>query len=191
MSNVFSFSGTVGSDAVVRYLPSGQAVLNVSVANNVGFSDKQQTLWIRVVLWGRRAEGSLKDYLRKGQQVFVSGELTMSEYKANDGTMKTSLELNANILDLVGKRAEASGSSDYNAPASAGSYAQQPQYQQPAPAYQQQPPAQNYAPQPAQNYAPQPAQNYAPPPAPNYAPPQQPRPSAPNVDAPYDDDIPF
>ena len=181
MSNVFSFTGTVGSDAVVRYLPSGQAVLNVSVANNVGFSDKQQTLWIRVVLWGKRAEGSLKDYLKKGQAVFVSGELTMSEYKANDGTMKTSLELNANILDLVGKRAEASGSNDYNAPAPAGSYAQ-PQYQQPAPAYQQQPPAQNYAPQPAQNYAP--------PPAPNYAP-QQPRPSAPNVDAPYDDDIPF
>jgi single-stranded DNA-binding protein len=99
----------------------------------------------------------------------------MSEYKANDGTMKTSLELNANILDLVGKRAEASGSSDYNAPAPAQNYA--------PPQYQQQPPAQNYAPQPAQNYAP--------PPAPNYAPPQQPRPSAPNVDAPYDDDIPF
>lgn len=181
MSNVFSFSGTVGSDAVVRYLPSGQAVLNVSVANNVGFSDKQQTLWIRVVVWGKRAEGQLSQFLKKGQQVFVSGELTMSEYKANDGTMKTSLELNANILDLVGKRAEAPGSSDYNAPAPAGSYAQ-PQYQQPAPAYQQQPPAQNYAPQPAQNYAP---------PAPNYAPPQAPRPSAPNVDAPYDDDIPF
>lgn len=179
MSNVFSFTGTVGNEAVVRYLPSGQAVLNVSVANNVGFGDKQQTMWIRVALWGKRAESNFKTLLVKGQQVFVSGELTMSEYKANDGSMRTSLELNANILDLVGKRNESSGSGNYNAPAKAGNYAPQQQYQQPpAPAaYQQQPPPQNYAPQPTQNYA---------------QPPQQPRQSAPNGDAPFvDDDIPF
>ena len=106
MSNVFSFTGTVGRDAEVRYLPSGQAVLNVNVANNVGFGDKQQTLWIRVALFGKRAEGSLKDYLKKGQQVFVSGELTQSEYRANDGTTKTSLELIASIIDLIGKKNE-------------------------------------------------------------------------------------
>jgi single-strand DNA-binding protein len=40
--------------------------------------------------------------------VFVSGELTQSEYKANDGTTKTSLELNANIVDLIGKKNESS-----------------------------------------------------------------------------------
>ena len=106
MSNVFSFTGTVGRDAEVRYLPSGQAVLNVNVANNIGFGDKQQTLWIRVTLFGKRAEGQLQNYLKKGQQVFVSGELTQSEYKANDGTTKTSLELNANIIDLIGKKNE-------------------------------------------------------------------------------------
>jgi single-strand DNA-binding protein len=108
MSNVFSFTGTVGRDAEVRYAPSGLAVLNVTVANNIGFGDKQQTLWIRVALFGKRAEGQLQNYLKKGQQVFVSGELTQSEYKANDGTTKTSLELNANIIDLIGKKNEAS-----------------------------------------------------------------------------------
>lgn len=108
MSNVFSFTGTVGRDAEVRYTPSGLAVLSVTVANNVGFKDKEQTLWIRVALFGKRAEGGLQNYLKKGQQVFVSGELTQSEYKANDGSMKTSLELNANIIDLLGKRNEAS-----------------------------------------------------------------------------------
>ncbi len=106
MSNVFSGVCTVGRDAEVRYAPSGMAVLNVTVANNIGFGDKQQTLWIRVVLFGKRAEGALQNYLKKGQQVFVSGELSQSEYKANDGTTKTSLELNANIIDLVGKRNE-------------------------------------------------------------------------------------
>lgn len=105
MSNVFSFTGTIGRDAEVRYLPSGQAVLNVTVANNIGFGDKQQTLWIRVALWGKRAEGSLQNYLKKGQQVFVSGELSQREFQGNDGTMKTSLEVNANILDLVGRSA--------------------------------------------------------------------------------------
>ena len=102
MSNVFSFIGTCGKDAEVRYLPSGKAVLSVSLANNIGFGDKQQTLWVRVALWGKRAEGNLKTFLVKGQQVFVSGELTMSEYKANDSTNKTQLELNANIIELIG-----------------------------------------------------------------------------------------
>ncbi len=116
MSNVFSFTGTVGRDCEVRYLPSGQAVLNVTVANNIGFGDKQQTLWIRCALWGKRAEGSLKDYLKKGQQVFVSGELSQSEYRAQDGSTKTSLELNANIIDLVGKRNESNQPQQQNYP---------------------------------------------------------------------------
>lgn len=104
MSNVFSFTGTVGRDAEVRHLPSGQVVLNVTVANNIGFGDKQQTLWISCALWGKRAEGQLHNYLKKGQQVFVSGELTQREYQAHDGTTKSSLELNVSVIDLVGKR---------------------------------------------------------------------------------------
>jgi single-strand DNA-binding protein len=108
MSNVFSFHGTVGRDAEVRFSPSGLAILNVTVANNVGFGDKQKTNWIRVVLFGKRAEGQLKDFLKKGQQVFISGELTQDEYKASDGTTKTSLELNAHIIDLLGKKNEGS-----------------------------------------------------------------------------------
>ena len=106
MSNVFSFHGTVGRDAEVRYAPSGVAVLNVTVANNIGFGDKQQTLWIRAVVFGKKAEGKLVEHLKKGQQVFVSGELTQSEYQAKDGTTKTSLELNATIIDLLGKKNE-------------------------------------------------------------------------------------
>ena len=106
MSNVFSFTGAIGRDAEVKVTPSGQSVLNVTVANNIGFGDRQQTLWIRVALWGKRAEGQLQNYLKKGQQVFVSGELTQQEYQANDGSTKSSLELNANVIDLIGKRNE-------------------------------------------------------------------------------------
>lgn len=113
MSNVFSFTGTCGADAVVRYTASGMAVLSVNVANNVGFGDKQQTLWVRVTVFGKRAEGNLKDYLKKSQQIFVSGELTQNTYQANDGTTKTSLELNATIVDLVGKKSESTGAGQY------------------------------------------------------------------------------
>ncbi|NOQ65457.1 MAG: single-stranded DNA-binding protein [Methyloprofundus sp.] len=131
MSNVFSFTGTVGRDAEVRNTPSGQTVLNVTVANNIGFGDRQKTLWIRVAVWGKRAEGQLQNYLKKGQQVFVSGELSQSEYQAQDGTTKTSLELNANVIDLVGKRNE------QQAPQQQG-YQQPAQQQQPAAAPAQQ-----------------------------------------------------
>lgn len=124
MSNVFSFTGTVGRDAEVRATPTGQTVLNVTVANNIGFGDRQQTLWVRVALWGKRAEGQLGQYLKKGQQVFVSGELSMREFQGNDGVTKTALELNANIIDLVGKRSDAGAAPmphSYAAPAPASS----------------------------------------------------------------------
>jgi single-strand DNA-binding protein len=106
MSNVFSFTGTVARDAEVRYSPNGLAILTVTVANNIGFGEKQQTLWIRVALFGKRAEGQLQNYLKKGQAVFVSGELSQNEYQAKDGTTKISLELNANVLDLIGRKNE-------------------------------------------------------------------------------------
>jgi len=128
MSNVFSGVCTVGRDAEVRSLPSGQSVLNVTVANNVGFGDKQQTVWLRVVLWGKRAEGSLKDFLKKGQQVFVSGEITTTEYQKNDGTQGFALELNANIIDLIGKR------SDVPKPETVVTYAPPPSVSSHAPA---------------------------------------------------------
>ncbi|MDO9215561.1 MAG: single-stranded DNA-binding protein [Methylococcales bacterium] len=139
MSNVFSFAGITGADAEVRYLPSGTAVLNVNVANNVGYGDKRQTLWIRVALFGKPAEGTLKDYLKKGTHVFVSGELTQREYKANDGTIRTSLELNANIIDLVGKRNEGSQPQQNYQPAPQANYQSAPSgapAQQYAPAQQ-------------------------------------------------------
>jgi single-strand DNA-binding protein len=106
MSNIFTAVCTVVRDAEVRYIPSGAAVLNVTVANNIGFGDKQKTLFIRCALFGKRAEGQLKDWLVKGQSVLVSGELSENEYHANDGTTKKSLEISCNVIDLVGGKKE-------------------------------------------------------------------------------------
>lgn len=104
MSNVFSFTGALGRDADFNYTPNSHAILSFTVANNVGFGDKQKTNWIRVNVWGKRAEGALKDYLKKGQQVFVSGELSTNEYQKKDGTKGFMIEINANTVDLIGKR---------------------------------------------------------------------------------------
>ena len=102
MSNVMSFTGKLGADAVVRHTATGTAILSANVANNVGYGDKQQTLWFQVSVFGKRADGQLVSYLKKGQEVFVSGELSQNSYQANDGTTKTSLQINATVLDLVG-----------------------------------------------------------------------------------------
>jgi single-strand DNA-binding protein len=106
MSNSFNFVGTIGRDAEVKHLSSGSAILTVTVANNVGYGDKQKTNWVRVTLFGKRAEGNLSGLLVKGQQVFVSGELTLNEYQTKDGSTKSNLEVNANIIDLVGGKRE-------------------------------------------------------------------------------------
>jgi single-strand DNA-binding protein len=106
MSNSFCFTGNLARDAEKKFLPSGTAILSFSVANSIGYGDKKQTLWIRVSVFGKRAEGQLSNFLLKGTTVFCAGELSLNEYKANDGTTKTSLELVATVVDLVGKRPE-------------------------------------------------------------------------------------
>lgn len=130
MSNVFSGVCTVSKDAEVRYLPSGQAVLNVNAANNVGFGDNQKTNWLHIAMWGRRAEGQLKGFLKKGQQIFVSGEMTTSEYTKNDGSKGFQIEINANTLDLVGKKQDGQQPPAYEPPPQQSYQTPQQQYAQ-------------------------------------------------------------
>lgn len=101
--NVFTFSGNLGRDAEVKNLGS-TTVCNFSVAVKSGYGDKEKTEWINCALWGKRAEGGLPQYLLKGQTVVVSGELSTREYQANDGTMRTSVEVRVNDVTLAGKR---------------------------------------------------------------------------------------
>lgn len=104
--NVLSGHGRCVQDCEVRYLPTGTAVLTVTVANDAGFGDKKKTLFIRCAIFGKQAESKLKDYLLKGRQVFFSGELSQNEYKAKDGTTKIYLELRCNDIQLLGGKLE-------------------------------------------------------------------------------------
>ena len=104
MSNVFSGLVRIGSEPELRFIPSGKGLLTFSAASSTGFGDKQKTLWLRVTYWNNAEK--MKEFLVKGAQISIAGELSQTEYQAKDGTTKTSLELNANIIDLVGGRKE-------------------------------------------------------------------------------------
>ena len=105
MSNVFAFTGNLGRDAELKYTPSGHAVSSFNVANTTGFGDNKQTAWYRVSLWGKQAEG-LANYLLKGTKVFISGELSMRTYTGKDGLEKTSPEVRAYSITLIGDKGE-------------------------------------------------------------------------------------
>lgn len=96
--NVFNFIGNLGKDAVVRDA-SGTAVAGFSVAAKSGYGDKQQTIWVDCSLWGKQAESRLVDYLKKGQQVAISGELGTREHEG-----KTYITCRVSSVTLCGKR---------------------------------------------------------------------------------------
>ena len=121
--NKFIFTGNLGKDAEVKVTQSGMSVCSFSVAVKSGYGDKEKTTWANCALFGKRAEGQLPQYLKKGAQVCISGQLTLDEWKGDDGTAQKSIKVNVDDLDLIG------GKSESSAPAQ-----RQPQQQAPAPA---------------------------------------------------------
>lgn len=77
--------GHLGQDPEVRYLPSGGAVANMNLATSETWTDKstgeqkENTEWHRVVLFGKLAEIA-GEYLRKGAQVYIEGQLRIRDY---------------------------------------------------------------------------------------------------------------
>jgi len=107
--NVYTFTGRLARDCETRFTQSGMAICSFSVAVDYGYGDNKGTNWIRCSLFGKRAEGKLPQYLVKGTQVAISGELRVNEYTDKDGNKRTSVECNADSLDLIGGRSEGSG----------------------------------------------------------------------------------
>lgn len=74
-------------------------MLEFSVGEKVGFGERETTNWWSCKIWGKRAEGSIMDYLVKGAQVVVFGEATLRKH--ND---KIYPEINVTHIELVGSR---------------------------------------------------------------------------------------
>ncbi|MCH8137296.1 MAG: single-stranded DNA-binding protein [Proteobacteria bacterium] len=125
--------GNLGSDPETRYMPSGDAVTNISVATTESWKDKQtgeqkeKTEWHRVVMFRRLGEIAA-EYLRKGSQVYIEGKLRTNKWKDRDGNDRYTTEIIADEMQMLGGRGGAGGG-DYssgggsNAPSGGGSNA--------------------------------------------------------------------
>ena len=102
--NNFSFTGRLTRHAELKSTGQGLSILSFSVANNTGYGDRQKTNFVNCTLFGKRAEGRLQDYLKKGQEVAVTGELNLNTFTKNDGQPSSSLECIVNSVDLIGGR---------------------------------------------------------------------------------------
>lgn len=121
--------GNLGRDPETRYMPSGDAVTNITVATTDRYKDKQTgeqreiTEWHRIAFFGKLAEIA-SQYLKKGSQVYVEGSLRTRKYTDKDGVEKYATEIRADSMQMLGSRqgqGQASGGDDYNANTYGGS----------------------------------------------------------------------
>lgn len=116
--------GNLGRDPELRYLQSGTAVCDFSVAVTETWNDRQtnekreKTTWYRVSAWGGLGETCAK-FLSKGRQVMVMGTVEARAYVNNAGEAAASLDLRARDVRFLGNRADnegynQQGSSQYN-----------------------------------------------------------------------------
>lgn len=100
--------GNLGRDPETRFLPSGSAVANISIATTDTWKDKtsgekkEATEWHRVVFFGRLAE-IVGEYLKKGSQIYVEGRLQTRKYE-KDGQEHYSTEIIADTMKMLGSR---------------------------------------------------------------------------------------
>ena len=123
--------GNLGADPEVKYMPSGSAVANISLATTDSWKDKNtgqqqdRTEWHRVVFFNRLAE-IVGEYLKKGSQVYVEGRLQTRKWQDKQGVDRYTTEVVANDMQMLGGRGgDTGGSANYGG----GGYSQ-PQQQQ-------------------------------------------------------------
>lgn len=103
--------GNVGKDPEFKYLPSGTAVANFSLAVNEKWNDKQsneqkeKTTWFRIAVYGQQAE-TVKQYVTKGKQLMVVGTIEGRAYLDNNNQPQASLEVRSQRFVFLGGRNE-------------------------------------------------------------------------------------
>ena len=108
--NKVQIIGHLGRDPEMRYTPSGRPVTTFTVAVsrtwNTGDGERHsETEWFNVVAWGNLAE-ICKQYLTKGQQVYIEGRLQTRRWDDKEGVKHTSVEVVANEMMMVGDRGD-------------------------------------------------------------------------------------
>ncbi len=110
--------GNVGGDPETRYMPSGSAVTNLTVATNESWKDKQtgeqkeRTEWHRVAMFNRLAEIAA-EYLRKGSQVYIEGKLRTRKWQDKNGQDRYTTEIIADEMQMLGGRGGSGGGGNF------------------------------------------------------------------------------
>lgn len=122
--------GNLGKDPETRYLPSGDAVTNISVATTDTWKDKsgekqEHTEWHRVAFFGKTAEIA-GEYLKKGSPVYVEGRIRTRKWQDKEGQDRYSTEIVADRMQLLGGRGGGGGESMSREPVGAGAGASAP-----------------------------------------------------------------
>lgn len=110
--------GTLGNDPEVKYSASGSAIANLSVATSEQWKDKQtgekkeQTEWHRIVIFGKLAEVA-GEYLRKGSQVYIEGQLRTRKWSDSNGVDRYTTEIVipqiGGVMQMLGGKRDDSG----------------------------------------------------------------------------------
>lgn len=103
--------GRLGKDPDTKYMPSGDAVTNFSIATSETWKDKQsgekkeKTEWHNIVAFRRLGE-ICAEYLRKGSQVYIEGKLQTRKWQDKNGNDRYTTEIVANEMQMLGSRSD-------------------------------------------------------------------------------------
>ena len=103
--NTLSFTGNIGKDAVLRYTPEGKAVVSLNVPIKSGFGKSEKISWVKCTMWDKRAE-ALAKYLLKGTLIGVVGEVSLDEFRANDGSKRAQIAVKVQDITLLGAKTD-------------------------------------------------------------------------------------
>jgi single-strand DNA-binding protein len=118
--------GNLGKDPEIRYMPSGGAVANVTIATSEQWKDKQsgemqeRTEWHNVVFYDRLAE-IVGEYLKKGSQVYVEGSIRTRKWQDKEGKDRYTTEIIARDMQMLGSRGGGAGAGFSQEPRGASS----------------------------------------------------------------------
>ncbi len=130
--------GTLGRDPEIKYTASGSAVVNLSVATNESWKDKntgenvERTEWHRIVAFSKLAE-ICAQYLKKGSQVYFEGKIQTRKWQDQSGQDRYTTEIVANEMQMLGGRPDASGGTSEFKPQQQATAAEPSQFDAPEP----------------------------------------------------------
>ena len=100
--NSFSFTGRCSKDAVVKKV-GNNVLMEVDVANNIGYGNYATTNWLKVKMWGERCY-NIAEIFKKGTVVAGQGELTTNEWTGNDGSKHVDLVVTVFNLQVISSK---------------------------------------------------------------------------------------